>query len=196
MSPRPAAPSSASHSACSTTSPSECAKTPREWATRMPTSMTKSPGPKACTSNPEPILSSDPRSAARRIPHPRRGDPPHRVRAEPIEETPEVGGVETRPGGVVHEDPVARARAGSERLERPTHRVAAPLAALDGRHRARAGGGKTRRHFLPIRIIPRECHHELRAAAIAEKRRERPLDHRPAFEGRVLLAHTGAEAAA
>ena len=138
----------------------------------------------------------DPRSALQRIAHPRREQPPHGVRAEPIEETPEVGGVETRPGGVVHEDPVARARAGSERLERPTHRVAAPLAALDGRHRARAGGGKTRRHFLPIRIIPRECHHELRAAPIAEKRRERPLDHGPAFEGRVLLAHTGAEAAA
>src|SRR5437667_110597 len=191
MSPRPAAPSSASHSACSTTSPSECAKTPREWATRMPPSMTKSPGPNACTANPDPILMRIPRPA-----HPRREEPPHGVRAEPIEETPQVGGVETRPRGVVHEDPVARARAGSERRQRPTHRVAAPLAALDARHRARAGGGKTRRHFLPIRIIPRECHHELRAAAIGEKRRERPLDHGPAFEGRVLLAHTGAEAAA
>src|SRR5207302_3245288 len=205
MSPRPAAPSSASHSACSTTSPSECAKTPREWATRMPPSMTKSPGPNACTSNPDPILmrirkarsgaprpqhrggerqirsqgdleihrvsldqyrtlaepleslrlvarkaprsmraiercaqrpeaehlrgerppqiralhrlgdrrigaAPDPRSALQRIAHPRREQPPHGVRAEPIEETPEVGGVETRPGGVVHEDPVARAR--------------------------------------------------------------------------------------
>src|SRR2546430_1418318 len=81
----------------------------------------------------------DPRSALQRIAHPRREQPPHGVRAEPIEETPEVGGVETRPGGVVHEDPVARARAGRERRQRPTHRVAAPLAALDRSEERRVG---------------------------------------------------------
>ena len=36
----PAAPSSASHSACSSTSPSECATTPRSQGTRTPPSIT------------------------------------------------------------------------------------------------------------------------------------------------------------
>ncbi len=52
--PEPAAPSSASHSACSSTSPSECATTPRSHATGTPPSMTLLPGPKAWTSNPFP----------------------------------------------------------------------------------------------------------------------------------------------
>src|SRR6202050_4621198 len=56
MSPRPAAPSKASTSACSSTSPSECATTPCVCGTRTPASMTLSPGPKAWMSNPEPTL--------------------------------------------------------------------------------------------------------------------------------------------
>ena len=55
MSPSASAPSMASHSACSTTSPSLCACTPRACGTRTPPSITWSPSPKAWTSKPWPM---------------------------------------------------------------------------------------------------------------------------------------------
>ena len=51
----PAAPNNASHSACSTTSPSEWAIRPAVWEIFSPPKMTWSPGPKAWTSKPCPI---------------------------------------------------------------------------------------------------------------------------------------------
>ena len=56
MSPSAAAPSRASIRACSSTSPSECATTPRSCAIVTPPSRRLSPGPKRCTSKPKPIL--------------------------------------------------------------------------------------------------------------------------------------------
>ena len=55
MSPSPAAPSSASVMACSSTSASEWPSRPCVWGTRTPPIMSGRPGTRACTSQPSPM---------------------------------------------------------------------------------------------------------------------------------------------
>src|SRR5258708_5253139 len=62
MSPSPAAPSNASHTACSSTSASECPSRPFSNAMVTPPMISARPLTSACTSNPWPILISPPTS--------------------------------------------------------------------------------------------------------------------------------------
>src|SRR5687767_14218995 len=59
MSPSPAAPSTASVSACASTSPSEWPARPRGWSSRTPPRTRGTPSSKACASTPRPMRRSD-----------------------------------------------------------------------------------------------------------------------------------------
>src|SRR5580765_6489275 len=58
MSPRPAAPSTASMSACASTSPSEWPARPRGWSSSTPPSTSGTPASSACASTPMPTRTS------------------------------------------------------------------------------------------------------------------------------------------
>src|SRR5690348_10922796 len=58
MSPSPAAPSTASMSACASTSPSEWPANPRGWSSSTPPSTSGTPAASACASTPMPTRTS------------------------------------------------------------------------------------------------------------------------------------------
>ena len=103
--------------------------------------------------------------------------------------------LEARSRRIVHQYPVLHGGTPGKRRERPTHRETAVRAARDRRHgrrwRARRPAvlreRQPRSDPRPLAVVRRKRHDDPGAATVGEEGSQRPFDHGPPGELRVLL---------